>query len=175
MLQFVTLLILMVTCHVQSHMSAGPGVGGQFLGPQPGSAPRARGPALKRHQNIHVNMAEEREHLKSHIKEQYINAESLDDNSLLMQYFRKHDTDDNMKLDGLELMKALARMEEADHQHDADGGHPDADTVADPFLPVFDILEIIPIVDTILAEDDKNKDGYISWAEFVSKQENRGH
>eukprot|EP00092_Neocalanus_flemingeri_P024947 GFUD01027057.1.p1 GENE.GFUD01027057.1~~GFUD01027057.1.p1 ORF type:complete len:174 (-),score=59.99 GFUD01027057.1:235-756(-) len=173
MLQFVTLLILMVTFHVQSHMSAGPGDGGQFLGPLPGAAPRARGPALKRHQNIHVNMAEEREHLKSHIKEQYINAESLDDNSLLMQYFRKHDTDDNMKLDGLELMKALARMEEADHQHDADadGGHPDADGD----LPVFDILAIIPIVDTILAEDDKNKDGYISWSEFVSKQENRGN
>ena len=104
-------------------------------------------------------------HLKSHIKEQYINAESLDDNSLLMQYFRKHDTDSNMKLDGLELMKALARMEgkfvfvrkklilnvEADHHDDDDGGHPGPDGE----MPVFDILEIIPIVDTILREDDK--------------------
>ena len=40
---------------------------------------------------------------------------------------------------------------EADHHHDADGGHPGPDGD----LPVFDILEIIPIVDTILAEDDK--------------------
>ena len=50
-------------------------------------------------------------HIKTHIKDEYINAESLDDNSLLMQYFRKHDSDDNMKLDGLELLKALARMD----------------------------------------------------------------
>ena len=35
----------------------------------------------------------------------------LDDNKLLMQYFRKHDLDNNHKLDGLELLKAIARME----------------------------------------------------------------
>ena len=45
------------------------------------------------------------------IKEEYINSESLDDNSLLMQYFKKHDTDNNLKLDGLELLKALAKMD----------------------------------------------------------------
>ena len=50
-------------------------------------------------------------HIKSHIKDEYINAESLDDDSLLMQYFRKHDADNNHKLDGLELLKALARMD----------------------------------------------------------------
>ena len=50
-------------------------------------------------------------HLKSMIKEEYINPESLDDNSLLMQYFRKHDADNNNLLDGLELLKALAKMD----------------------------------------------------------------
>ena len=35
----------------------------------------------------------------------------MDDNKLLMQYFRKHDTDKNHKLDGLELLKAIAGME----------------------------------------------------------------
>ena len=44
-------------------------------------------------------------------QEEYINSESLDDNSLLMQYYRKHDTDDNGLLDGLELLKALAKMD----------------------------------------------------------------
>ena len=56
-------------------------------------------------------------HIKSHIKDEYINAESLDDNSLLMQYFRKHDADNNHKLDGLELLKALARMD-GEHTND---------------------------------------------------------
>ena len=35
----------------------------------------------------------------------------LDDNKLLMQYFRKHDSDNNDKLDGLELLKAIAGMD----------------------------------------------------------------
>ena len=35
----------------------------------------------------------------------------MDDNDILMQYFKKHDSDDNMKLDGLELLKALSNME----------------------------------------------------------------
>eukprot|EP00090_Calanus_glacialis_P010054 TRINITY_DN18432_c0_g1_i2.p1 TRINITY_DN18432_c0_g1~~TRINITY_DN18432_c0_g1_i2.p1 ORF type:complete len:159 (-),score=37.85 TRINITY_DN18432_c0_g1_i2:188-664(-) len=153
MWQCVCFLILMVAFHVESHMSAGQGKNGQYQNPIPGSAPRARSPPLKRHQNIHVNMAEEREHIKSHIKDEYINTESLDDNSLLMQYFRKHDTDDNLKLDGLELLKALARMDEDDHHNDEDdGGHPGSDG---DVMPVFDIKEIIPIVDTILREDDK--------------------
>ena len=45
------------------------------------------------------------------MKEEYIDTNTLDDNQLLMQYFRKHDTDNNHKLDGLELLKAITRME----------------------------------------------------------------
>ena len=57
-------------------------------------------------------------HLKSMIKEEYINSESLDDNSLLMQYFKKHDSDNNLKLDGLELLKALAKMDRKTNKYD---------------------------------------------------------
>merc|ERR1712083_353864 len=110
----------------------------------PGSPPMARGPARKRHQNIHVNMAEEREHIKSHIKDEYINAESLDDNSLLMQYFKKHDYDNNMKLDGLELLKALSHMEEDDHEHE--------DASEDKKSGKALTEDMIPIVDNILLE-----------------------
>ena len=34
-----------------------------------------------------------------------------------------------------------------------------------------DINEIVPIVDSILLDDDKDKDGYINWAEFISRQQ----
>ena len=53
-------------------------------------------------------------HIKAQVKEEYMDAKDLtkmDDNKLLMQYFRKHDTDKNHKLDGLELLKAIAGME----------------------------------------------------------------
>ena len=45
------------------------------------------------------------------MKEDYMDIANLDDNKLLMQYFRKHDSDNNHKLDGLELLKAIAGME----------------------------------------------------------------
>ena len=45
------------------------------------------------------------------MKEDYIDTAALDDKNLLMQYFKKHDTDGNMKLDGLELLKAISKME----------------------------------------------------------------
>ena len=50
-------------------------------------------------------------HIKEQVKEDYMDISKLDDNKLLMQYFRKHDSDNNHKLDGLELLKAIARME----------------------------------------------------------------
>ena len=102
------------------------------------------------------------------IKDEYINPEMLDDNSLLMQYFRKHDADNNNQLDGLELLKALAKMDcegpsnkpnewffwfwpSDDHAHDSGD-----DWSVD--INVFDVGEMIPYVDTILREDDKVND-----------------
>ena len=98
------------------------------------------------------------------IKDEYINPEMLDDNSLLMQYFRKHDADNNNQLDGLELLKALARMDcktncnfmnniliplaSDDHAHDSSNDGSEN-------INVFDVGEMIPYVDTILREDDK--------------------
>ena len=127
----------------------------------PGSAPVARGPPVRRHQNIHVDMNEEREHLKSMIKEEYINEASLDDNSLLMQYFRKQDTDNNNLLDGLELLKTLAKMDCKTWWsviitmsvlfNSDDHAHGDIEETVN----IFDISEMIPYVDTILREDDE--------------------
>ena len=45
------------------------------------------------------------------MKVDYIDTNDMSDNQLLMQYFKKHDTDNNAKLDGLELLKALIKME----------------------------------------------------------------
>ena len=50
-------------------------------------------------------------HLKEHVKEEYIDSSKLDDNQLMMQYFKKYDTDNNRMLDGLELLNAIMRME----------------------------------------------------------------
>ena len=127
-----------------------------------------------------------------------MDSSSLDDTKLLMQYFRKHDTDKNHKLDGLELLKAIAGMEEDHHHDDEDDDDSDEHLPRDGPLKV-DLEQIIPIVDSILAQDDKvggafvalkaievsvvilrgscmictifqNKDGYLNYAEFMSRQ-----
>ena len=45
------------------------------------------------------------------MQEEYLDLNTMDDSKLLMQYFRKHDADSNNLLDGLELLKALAKMD----------------------------------------------------------------
>merc|ERR1719481_2321659 len=78
----------------------------------------------------------------------------MDDNKLLMQYFRKHDTDKNHKLDGLELLKAIAGMEADDHHHDDDEDEPKKEE-EQPSGHAVNLEHIIPVVDSILEQDDK--------------------
>jgi len=166
------------TCSGQQFHEPSAGVPQAVPGTIPGTAPKARGPSPKRHhhQDIHLDLDKEREHIKAQVKNDYIDTEKMDDNSLLMQYFRKHDTDNNLKLDGLELLKAIAGMDD-DHHHDDDdesgeGVEAAEDDAAAP-KSTFKVDEIIPIVDSILEQDDKNKDGYINWPEFISRQKQR--
>ena len=104
------------------------------------------------------------------MKEEYLDTNTLDDNQLLMQYFRKHDTDKNMKLDGLELLDAFIRMEEDDHHHGEEqaGLQDEQKEKAAP-----NIEELSNYVDDILKLDDKDKDGYIDWWEFKLAQKER--
>merc|ERR1712226_339756 len=134
---------------------------------------KPRGPSPKRHhhQDIHLDMEKEREHVKAQAKTDYLDTEGMDDNALLMQYFRKHDTDNNLKLDGLELLKAIAGMDD-DHHEDEEGAENPEEQNPEP-KATFKVDEIIPIVDSILEQDDKNKDGYINWPEFISRQKQR--
>ena len=53
-------------------------------------------------------------HIKDQVKEVYLDTSAMDDEQLLMQFFKKRDTDNNMKLDGLELLRALVDMEGKD-------------------------------------------------------------
>jgi len=113
-------------------------------------------------------------HIKAQVKEEYMDAKDLtkmDDNKLLMQYFRKHDTDKNHKLDGLELLKAIAGMEGDEHHHDDEDDEDEPKKETDePSGTAVNIEQIVPIIDSILEQDDKNKDGYLNWPEFISRQ-----
>ena len=64
-----------------------------------------------------------------------------------------------------EWFLATYKITEDDHHNDEDdGGHPGSDG---DVMPVFDIKEIIPIVDTILREDDKVVGKSWPWLIFI--------
>jgi len=98
-----------------------------------------------------------------------MDKEEMDnDDRLLMQYFKKHDMDGNQKLDGLELLKALTRMNEEHDHHEKDDGEEEVKKGDE--IPPFSIKEVVPIIDSLLEQDDLDKDGYITWPEFLSRQ-----
>ena len=97
-------------------------------------------------------------HIKEHLKDEIdVKDENLNDEDLQFHYFKLHDSDNNNKLDGIELTNALT------HYHDDEnskGGQQKS----------YSDDEIASMIDQILEEDDKDKDGYIDYAEFAASQ-----
>ncbi|XP_067939625.1 multiple coagulation factor deficiency protein 2 homolog [Watersipora subatra] len=78
----------------------------------------------------------------------------MTEKELQFHYFKLHDFDDNNLLDGLEIVKALRHNhEQTDQQKQSTDD------------------EVIAIVDNVLVNDDVNKDGYVSFYEFMAGQE----
>ena len=86
-------------------------------------------------------------------------------------WFSAHDWDEDTQLDGLELIKALS--------HDHNYHHPDEENIPDNDEWHDSAQHTQPaerqrlrrsekIVDKILEEDDSNKDGLVSFPEFMS-------
>ncbi|KAH9394271.1 hypothetical protein TYRP_004321 [Tyrophagus putrescentiae] len=115
----------------------------------------------------------EKGHLKHDVKDQYY--VDIDDktNSKELDYynFKLHDYDNNMLLDGLELLMAL------NHDHDAHNTENKAATTAEPTdgqrqhqqQGKFDQDALL--VDHILTVYDTDKDGYISFYEYMTVKE----
>jgi len=93
-----------------------------------------------------------------------IDTSNMSEQELQFHYFKMHDSDGNNKLDGCELVKSLIHWHDSSN-HDKSGGH------AVPEEKIFKDDELVAMIDPILATDDKNKDGYIDYSEFVIAQQ----
>ncbi|XP_064603737.1 multiple coagulation factor deficiency protein 2 homolog [Liolophura sinensis] len=139
--------------------------------PQGGSPP-----APGHHNNAHQaqgspgwrEAAQNAEHIMEHL-DGIMNKSTADmsEQELQFYYFKLHDYNNDNKLDGLELTKAIT------HFH-ADDEDPNVVHQVKPFTDA----DITGIVDVILKDDDLNDDGLIEYVEFVTAQErqkaNRG-
>jgi len=91
----------------------------------------------------------------------------MSEEELQFHYFKMHDADNNNKLDGLELVASLQ------HWHDQSGhdGH-EAGHQAPPEPKTFTDQELFELIDPIIDQDDRNRDGFIDYSEFMVAQQN---
>ncbi|XP_045117236.1 uncharacterized protein LOC123507945 [Portunus trituberculatus] len=129
----------------------------------------------------------DREHLKEELPE-YMNIEKIEqmsDKELDYHYFSMHDFDNNLKLDGLEILAALGHVvDEAEGEEDEEEGK-EGTAQDDEALKGLSDEErkvvrqyryqkwedswkfYIELVDGVLENNDQDKDGFISWREFL--------
>ena len=86
-------------------------------------------------------------------------------------YFKLHDTNNDNRLDGLEIVAAFNHV----HQEDNDNNNNNTATTAQTPEHQERLAdeELIRLVDDILKEEDRDRDGYISYEEF--KRAIEGH
>jgi Ca2+-binding EF-hand superfamily protein len=94
----------------------------------------------------------------------HIDTSNMSEQELQFHYFKMHDSDGNNKLDGLELVKSLI------HWHDSANHDPKSGTPV-PEAKIFKDDELKSMIDPILDSDDKNKDGFIDYPEFIAAQQ----
>ncbi|BES93642.1 Hypothetical protein NTJ_06451 [Nesidiocoris tenuis] len=91
------------------------------------------------------------------------NIRKMTPDELEFHYFKLHDFDNNTKLDGLEILQAIRHTLEHE-EHKIKGVMPvgeGSDFPADEFHHYIDLI------DQVLAEDDTDHDGYLSYVEYV--------
>ncbi|XP_078599420.1 multiple coagulation factor deficiency protein 2 homolog [Branchiostoma floridae x Branchiostoma japonicum] len=103
-------------------------------------------------------MIQDKHHLKEHVQElteEQINQMSPEE--VEFHFFKSHDGDKNLKLDGLEIMAAIEHQSEYNYP-------PDYNERMEYYTGM---------VDKILADDDSDDDGMISWIEYVIARRRR--
>ncbi|XP_046567087.1 multiple coagulation factor deficiency protein 2 homolog isoform X3 [Haliotis rubra] len=134
--------------------------------PQGGAQPvhgghgHGHGDTMKFSSDIH-NAEHVMEHLENVIETKP--KDQMTEEELEFHYFKMHDYDNNNKLDGVEIGKALTHYHAEQSSKDSSAPPPE--------VKVFTDDEISNIVDVVLKENDMNGDGYIEYAEFKRAQD----
>merc|ERR1711990_788080 len=139
----------------------GAGVPVQQSGGPPQQARQAGGQQRVLHKDK-AGIDHEKEHMKEH--QAHIDTSNMSEQEQQFHYFKMHDSDGNNKLDGLELVKSLIHWHD-EANHDPKSGRPA------PEAKIFKDDELQNMIDPILDSDDKNKDGFIDYPEFIAAQQ----
>uniref|UniRef100_A0A336M6D7 CSON012808 protein n=1 Tax=Culicoides sonorensis TaxID=179676 RepID=A0A336M6D7_CULSO len=108
------------------------------------------------------NLEHEKDHLGEHLNVPNLDTSKMSEQELQFHYFKMHDSDNNNKLDGCELIKSLI------HWH-AQGKNEDHGKGVEE--KIFSDEELQSLIDPILKTDDASQDGFIDYPEFVRAQQ----
>uniref|UniRef100_A0A1Q3FFE0 Putative multiple coagulation factor deficiency protein 2 n=1 Tax=Culex tarsalis TaxID=7177 RepID=A0A1Q3FFE0_CULTA len=109
------------------------------------------------------NIQHEKQHIAEHM-DVPIDTSKMSEQELQFHYFKMHDSDNNNKLDGCELIKSLI------HWHD-DRGHEDKSPK--PPKHIYSDDELETIVGMVLNQMDANGDGYVDYGEYRRSEVNQ--
>jgi len=112
---------------------------------------------------------QDREHIKEHLDGvAKADTSTMTEQELQFHYFKMHDSDNNNKLDGCELIKSLI------HWHESDGDEKKHKTQAEieDENRLYNDDELAEMVDPILTQDDVNFDGCIDYPEYMAMLRN---
>lgn len=121
--------------------------------------------------NIHdPKITQDEAHLKEHLKDQIDTNKQMTPEEMEFHYFRLHDTNNDTKLDGLEIMAALNHMGQMFklQPHERTGKTPEQITALEEERQKGALKYFTDIIDRVLVTDDINKDGYISYPEYMN-------
>ncbi|KAF9913834.1 hypothetical protein BX616_009484 [Lobosporangium transversale] len=98
------------------------------------------------------DMGKAKEFAKEHMGER---GKNLTEREELMMLFSIHDTNKDGYLDGIELRAAFSQA---------------SDPAKEDSNPQLELEKMIEMIDHVIAEDDINNDGKISWEEYLISQ-----
>lgn len=93
-----------------------------------------------------------------------IDTSKMSEQELQFHYFKMHDSDNNNKLDGCELIKSLIHWH--DTKEDGDDHHAEPTTERGTESHPQDDETLQSLIDPILDLMDKDQDGFISYSEY---------
>ncbi|XP_016961247.1 G-box-binding factor isoform X3 [Drosophila biarmipes] len=118
------------------------------------------------------NIQQERAHIQEHMQVP-IDTSKMSEAELQFHYFKMHDSDNNNKLDGCELIKSLI------HWHVKDSGQKPAEGQAEQpeehkSGSVYTDKALEETIDYVLKSMDLDNDGFVDWAEYRKTEANIG-
>ncbi|XP_035783063.1 nuclear transcription factor Y subunit beta-like isoform X2 [Anopheles albimanus] len=112
------------------------------------------------------NLQQEKQHIAEHM-DVPIDTSKMSEQELQFHYFKMHDSDNNNKLDGCELIKSLIHWHDnKDEHHEEPENHNEGSTKNHDDAAPYNDETLQSLVDPILEMMDKDKDGYITYSEY---------